>query len=357
MSSTARHSMKAVTHAAQAAGFDWAAWLPAGPSPHVDFFRDWVRDGLSGGMTWLTRSVAARSDPRLFRPGTQSVLIAAAAYGTDDPPDAVWNDPARGRVARFAWGEDYHRILDKRLRALAAHLESAAPVRILARFTDSRPVLERAWAEAGGAGIGKNTQCLLPGCGSYLLLGGLLLDSPCPDSTPAATAAPDPCGDCADCLRACPGAALVAPRRLDSRRCLSYWTIEHPGLIPPEISARMGRWIFGCDACQEICPLVRNRTRTAQAPFLRFEPERDAPRLDAVLRMTPQDFLSRYVGCPLERTGLSRFRRNAVVAMARSGLPEAGEALQRAERDPDVLVAGQAALELGRILRSQMAAP
>jgi epoxyqueuosine reductase QueG len=201
-------------------------------------------------------------------------------------------------------------------------------------------VLERAWAAAGGAATGKNAQCLLPGLGSHFLLGGLLLDGPCP--APPSAPAPDPCGPCDACLRACPGGALVAPGRLDARLCLSYWTLEHPGVIPPGPASRMGRWIAGCDACQEICPHVRNRIPTCRAPFLRFEPERDAPRLDDVLSMTAEGFRARYAGTPLERVGLSRFRRNAVVALAGVGGPGAARALECAARDADPLVAEQA---------------
>lgn len=325
---------------AREAGFDWAVWLAAGVAPRGDVFRAWLADGFEAGMSWMRRSAEARLDPRIYRPGTHSLILVAAGYGLEEPPPELWDDPARGRVARFAWGPDYHGVLDGRLKNLADRLEAVRPLRVLARFTDSRPVLERAWAGAGGAGCGKNAQVLLPGLGSHGLLGGLLLDAPCPAPPPAV--APDPCGPCDACLRACPGRALVAPRRLDARRCLSYWTLEHPGVIPPEPAARMGRWIAGCDACQEVCPHVRARAPAQSAPFLRFAPERDAPRLEDVLRMTPEGFSDLYAGTPLERLGLSRFRRNAVVALAGSGASGAARALNRAARDADPLVAAQA---------------
>jgi epoxyqueuosine reductase len=325
------------------AGFDWAVWLDAGPTPRGDVFRQWLADGFEGGMVWMKRSAEARLDPRTYRPGTRSLILAAAGYGVEEPPPAIWEDPARGRVARFAWGPDYHTVLDERLRDLAARLEAAGPLRVLARFSDSRPVLERAWASAGGAGCGKNAQCLLPGLGSHVLLGGLLLDAPCP--TPPPVPPPDPCGPCDACLRACPGGALVAPGRLDARLCLSYWTLEHPGVIPPGPAYRMGRWLAGCDMCQEVCPHVRNRAPACRAPFLRFVPERDAPRLDDVLNLSPEGFHARYAGTPLERLGLSRFRRNAVVALARSDDPGSARALELAARDADPLVAEQARQE------------
>lgn len=329
--------------AAREAGFDWSIWMDAGPAPRGDVFRQWLTDGFEGGMAWIKRSAEARLDPRIYRPGTRSLILVAAGYGVEEPPPDFWDDPARGRIARFAWGPDYHAVLDERLRDLAARLEAAGPIRVLARFSDSRPVLERAWAAAGGAGSGKNAQCLLPGLGSHFLLGGLLLDGLCP--MPPAAPAPDPCGPCDACLRACPGGALVAPGRLDARLCLSYWTLEHPGVIPPGPAARMGRWIAGCDRCQEVCPHVRNRAPACRAPFLRFMPERDAPRLEEVLRLSSGEFDARYGGTPLKRLGLSRFRRNAVVALARSGAPGAASALERAVHDADPLVAEQARQE------------
>jgi epoxyqueuosine reductase len=329
--------------AAGEAGFDWSVWLTAGPAPRGDVFRAWLENGFEGGMAWMKRSAAARLDPRVYRRGTRSLVLVAAGYGVEDPPAALWDDPARGRIARFAWGPDYHTVLDERLRDLAARLEAAGPLRVLARFSDSRPVLERAWAAAGGAGSGKNAQSLLPGLGSHFLLGGLLLDAPCP--TPLSAPAPDPCGPCDACLRACPGGALVAPGRLDARLCLSYWTLEYPGVIPPGPASRMGRWLAGCDRCQEVCPQVHTRAPGCRAPFLRFVPDRDAPRLEEVLCMSLEGFHARYAGTPIERLGLSRFRRNAVVALARSDDPGSERALELAARDADPLVAEQARQE------------
>lgn len=328
---------------AREAGLDFVAARPAAPAPEAARFRDWLDAGRHAGLSWMVRTADARADPRVYRPGTKTVILAGVSYGAEDPPPAVWNDPARGRIARFAWGPDYHRVMDGRLAELARRIEAVLPGdRLPLRFVDSRPVLERAWAAAAGAGgIGRNSLWLHRSKGSYVLLGGLLLDLEVPGS--AFESSPDPCVECHACRAACPAEALDSiSRSVDCRKCLSYWTVEFGGCLSSRVIARMDRRIFGCDACQEACPRNRSRIRAESGCFLRFEADRDAPLLEDLLALDSGGFLDRYSGTPVERAGLSRLRRNAVAVLAASGLPGAGDLIRERVRDPDPLIRAQA---------------
>ena len=302
---------------AMEAGFDLAAVAPAGPSPRAAALRAWLAAGNQAGMTWMARTADRRIDPRVAWPGTGSFLVAGLSYFTAEPPPDLWNDPARGRVSRYAWGPDYHEVLGARLRGLAERIRRLAglaqPPRV---FVDTAAVLERDLAERAGLGfIGRNAQWIAPGLGSYAHIGGLALPW-------AADAAPPPppagtgCGRCRRCRDACPTGALAADRLVDARRCLSWLTLECRGPIPKDLQPRMGRWIAGCDACQEPCPWVRAKSRPAGASYLRFDADLHAPRLDAVLALDDAGFRERYHGTVLARTGLDRLRRNAAIAMA-----------------------------------------
>lgn len=327
-------------------GFDAAAVAPAGPAPHAAAFRDWIARGRQSGMDWMARVPERRADPRLWAPEARSLLIVGLGYAAAPPDAAAWNDPRRGRVARYAWGPDYHDLVKDRLRALAVALRRAEGWTAEPRaFVDTAPVLERDWAAAAGVGFaGRNAQLIHPRIGSYLWLGGLAL--------PAAVDAPDPgpvaedCPPgCARCLAACPGGALVAPHELDARRCLSWWTIEHRDLLPAGIVARLDRWIFGCDACQEACPWNGARARPGGAATP-FDAERHAPRLEDVLAMSEADFCERYRGTPVWRACWSGFVRNAVAALAASAHPDRAGLLARVAREhPHPLVRAQAEQE------------
>lgn len=297
------------------AGFDLAAFAPAGPSPRAGALQDWLAAGRHADMTWMVRSAARRIDPRVAWPETASFLIAGLSYFTEDPPPDVWNDVSRGRVARYAWGPDYHDVIGARLRALAERIRELAglshPPRV---FVDTSAVLERDLAERAGLGfIGRNAQWIAPGLGSYVHIGGLALPwtveaAPPPPSSGAG------CGRCRRCRAACPTGALVADRTVDARRCVSWLTLECRGDIAPELRPLMGRWIAGCDACQEPCPWVRAKSRPAGVRHLAFDPDLHAPRLDDVLALDEAGFRARYGGTVLARTGLARLQRNARIA-------------------------------------------
>lgn len=299
------------------AGFDVAGVAPTGPSPRAPALCAWLAGGLHAGMAWMARTAARRIDPRVAWPEAASFLVAGLSYFTADPPADLWNDPSRGRVARYAWGPDYHDTVGARLRALAERIRLAAgmtrPPRL---FVDTAAVLERDLAERAGLGfIGRNAQWIAPSLGSYVHIGGLALPWRVEDA-----GSPSPpglgCGRCRRCLAACPTGALAAERTVDARRCISWLTLECRGEIPAGLRSSMGRWIAGCDACQEPCPWVRAKSRPAGVPYLRFDADLHAPRLADVLALDEAGFRERYDGSILARTGLARLQRNAALALA-----------------------------------------
>ncbi|MBL7064138.1 MAG: tRNA epoxyqueuosine(34) reductase QueG, partial [Anaerolineae bacterium] len=229
-------------------GFDVVGVTRPAPSAHAAFYTGWLARGYHGEMAYLARpdAIEKRADPRRLMPETRSIVIVGMNYYTGDFPPA---EESRGRVSRYAWGADYHAVLTERLRQLAAWIAEQVGRPVTHRvYVDTGPLLERELAQRAGLGwIGKNTCLIHPRLGSYFFLGELLLDL---ELEPDASFPADRCGTCTACLDACPTGALVAPRTLDARRCISYLTIEHRGPIPAELGPLLGDWVFGCDVCQ-----------------------------------------------------------------------------------------------------------
>lgn len=315
------------------AGFDFAGWAPAGPAPHASEFAQWLARGDQGGLAWMTRDADRRADLRCGDPDARSLLVVGLGYSVAAPDPAIWNDPRRGRVARYAWGPDYHDRMGTLLKRLAERVRAEAGWAVPPRmFLDTAPVLERDWASAAGLGFqGRSTMFIHPHHGTYTWLGGLVLPVPAPEPHPPAGARPPAeCPpECKRCLRACPTLALREPYRLDVRRCLSYFTIEHRGVIPPGIAGHMDRWIFGCDACQECCPWNGPDTKKGGADWIRFEPDLHAPVLEEAIQITEIDFRRRYRETPVWRAKWQGFVRNAVAALAARGDPADRDLLKR----------------------------
>jgi len=347
----------------QRLGFDLIGVGPARPpETDLDAYRAWLDRGEHGEMAYMARPdhrgehgemaymarpdrVARRADPTLILPGARSVVCVAVNYNPGPPPPAR---PLHGRVSRYAWGQDYHGWMAERLEALAALIraEVGGDVRTRA-YVDSGPLLERALAVQAGLGfIGKNTCLVHPRLGSWLFLGEILLEAELPPTGPAM---PPRCGTCTRCLDACPTGALVAPYRLDARRCLSYLTIELKGSIPPSLRPLLGDRIFGCDTCQEVCPWQRFARPTGVAAFGVSVPERAAPLLTELLSLDEAGFRERFVGTAILRLGRGRLLRNVAVALGNAGDPGAVPALRAALSDPDPLVREHAAWALRRL--------
>ncbi len=331
------------------------------PSKHMGFLREWTARGFHGEMGYLARPDATgrRADLRATMPDVRSVVVVAQEYFQDDPP-GVPEDPARGVVARYARGVDYHKVLKTRLQDLLAWLRREARERGLApdvqglAYVDTGPILERELGRRGGLGwLGKNTMLIHPRHGSYSFLGILLLDLPLPVDLPFEA---DRCGSCRACLDACPTGALLgrdgsgAPV-MDARRCISYLTMELKGPLPRDLRPLMGNRIFGCDICQEVCPFNMKFAREGEEPAYRARAiSGDGPLLTELLGLTEDQFRERFSGSPIKRAKRRGLLRNVAVALGNWGSREAVPALMEALEDLEPLVRGHAAWALGEVL-------
>jgi epoxyqueuosine reductase len=320
-------------------GFDLAGIAAAERAPRAEAFRDWLAAGHHADMAWLARDPERRADPRLVLPAARSVVVVGLAYHLAEPDPAVWDDPLRGRIARYAWRRDYHKVMAPMLRRLSSAIEGECPGAQCRAYADTGPVLEHEWAARAGLGFtGRNTLLIHPRLGSYLHLGVVLTTAELePDPPPldggAAVLLPRAdgrnarasCGNCRRCLDRCPTHAFPAAYVLNSRRCIAYQTIENRGSIPPDLRPGLGRWIFGCDECQSVCPYVKGFVRTAAHRARPVPVERLAPELPDLLRLDDAGFLARFAGTPVMRARRRGLQRNALVALGNSGRPEAAE--------------------------------
>ena len=340
----------ALREAALALGFDAIGFAAAEGHPHAEHLAAWLREGRHGTMRWMARDPDRRADPRRVLPGAVTVVSVLASYFRGDWPveaPPTGRSPAlRGKVARYAWGRDYHGRLKRRLNRLGRSLEKLRPETRWRAYVDSGPMLDRAWAERAGLGwIGKNANVIRQGAGSWFFLGEIVCDAPLPASEPARNR----CGRCARCIPACPTGAIVAPYQVDARRCISYLTIELAGPIPRELRPLIGVRIFGCDDCQEACPWNRFATPTYDPDFAE-RPRQQTPWLLPLLAIDVEGFAARYEGTPLMRAGRDRFVRNVAVALGNLGDARAVPALARALHEEATDVGrGHAAWALGRI--------
>lgn len=345
-------------------GFDLVGIAPAHAARHAGAFRAWLRAGYAGEMDWLSRDPERRIHPDRVLPGAQSVVAVGWSYFVEEPPRAVWDDPSRGRIARYAWGPDYHDRITPLLKDLAAFIRAESDGRAQTRYyVDTGPVLEREMAARAGLGfVGKNTMLIHPDYGSYLFLAEILVDAVLEPDAPAtddgaAFAAPlsgpnqrpGTCGSCRRCIDICPTHAFPAAYVLDSNRCISYLTIELRGAIPVELRPKMKNWIFGCDECQSACPWVKQYSRPNDRAFLRPDPDRMAPSLTRLISLTEEEFRYRFRRTPVLRAKRRGLLRNVAVALGNWGDPAAGDALRAALRDEEPLIREHAAWALNEI--------
>jgi epoxyqueuosine reductase len=329
---------------ATALGFDLVGFTSAEPLAHSERLRSWVAQGFAGEMGYMSRDVDKRVDPSRVWPEVRSIIVLGMNYYTSSAmPEA---SPGRGWIARYAWGQDYHTVLGDKLQALVAFIRDQEGGDAQARwYVDTGPILERELAWRAGLGWpGKNTNLINRRVGSWLFLGAILLNRDLVYDAPA----PAHCGTCTRCLVACPTRALVAPGVLDSRRCISYLTIELRGAIPRELRPLMGTHIFGCDICQAVCPWNRQAPVSSQPAF---QPRAGfaAPELIPLLRLSDDEFRSRFRGTPITRAKRRGFLRNVAVALGNLRDPRALPALEGALHDAEPLIRSHAAWALGRI--------
>jgi epoxyqueuosine reductase len=329
---------EAVKARALAVGFDRVAISPAGPPEHAGSFEAWLDAGYAGGMDYLARTRRERRDPERLLAGCRSVVSLALAYGPCE------DDPSWSGVSRYARGVDYHDLMRPRLAAVVDYLREAGGPAVVSRAAvDTSAVLERDLAARAGLGwIGKNTNLIAVGTGSYFFIGTVLTTAALVADGPAA----DHCGTCTACLDACPTGAFVGPWVLDARRCLAYLTIEHRGDVAAEWKPQMREWLFGCDVCQEVCPWNR-KAPPAREPAL--APSAPLPSLTALLEMDEAAFRARFRGSAMSRAKRAGLARNAALLLGNSGDRAAVPALRRALDDPNAGVRAAAAWALARL--------
>lgn len=335
-------------------------------------YENWVAAGRAGAMHYLERT---DEEGRLLRsrtaipfPWARSVVVCLANYNPAQPRSTDPAPPAAAWIARYAWSSrtdaagqrrpsDYHKVLLKRLRALETRLHNELGEFESRAYVDTGPVVERSLAVAAGLGwTGKNACLIHPRLGSFSFLAVLLTSLPMnPESRPAIF--PDRCGTCRRCLDACPTQALTAPYQMDATRCISYLTIEHKGAISEELMAGMGRQVFGCDICQDVCPWnsPRRAPITADAE-LATRPELVNPALDWLASLDETAFERQFNGSPVRRAGFAGLRRNLAIAMANSGLQHFSATLRDWLKSADAPVSTAARWALGRLQAQENAA-
>lgn len=334
---------------ARGCGFELAGAAAALPARDRDRFRAWTEAGMAGEMRYLTdRREAVRDDPRNLLPSARSVICVGKLYNAP-PQSNRFAGPELAWISRYAWGDDYHDVIRRGLERLDGMLRERAGAGYESKIcVDTAPLLERSYARLAGLGwIGKNTCLINQGGGSWFFLGELLVSLAMePDAPP-----PDRCGTCVRCIEACPTAAIVpAPGgpgwTVDSRLCISYFTIELRGAIPEQQRAAMGGHVFGCDICQDVCPWNRRAPATEEPAF---QPRHAAPPLERLAAIGEREFREMFRGAPVTRARYSGFLRNVAVAMGNSGLGRFRPPLERLAQCGDAVVAEHARWALERL--------
>ena len=326
--------------AAQDLGFALCGFARASRARHADALDEWLANGNQATMDWLKRTAEDRADPRRLLPGVRSVVVLATNYFHPDPTP----DSGTGRIARYAWSNDYHEVIRPRLETLAARMaESGGEQRC---FVDSGPVLERDWAaECGVSWHGKSTMGIHPELGTWFFLSVILTTLEFEPDSPL----PDRCGRCMRCIDACPTQAITAPYQLDARRCISFLTIENKGPIPEQFREAMGDRIFGCDDCLDACPWNRFARASRDAAL---QPRADILQkpLREFLALDDTQFKTLFRGSPILRAKRRGFLRNVCVALGNTGTADDLPALHQATQDPEPLIREHAAWAVEKIL-------
>ena len=331
--------MKAELHElARDAGFDASGFVSAKAAPHREPFLRWLEEGSHADMNWLARSPERRTDPRNVLPGCQTLIFLAKNYFQGGP-----NPRLNGRIARYAYGQDYHELMLTAMQPICEFLSQRGGIQ--RPYVDTGPVLERDFAAAAGiAWQGKSTMCLNQKLGTWFFLGTILTTL----SIEPDPAARNRCGSCTRCIDACPTRAITAPYQLDARRCISYLTIENKGAIPLEFRTAIGDRIYGCDDCLEVCPWNRFAEATRETRFL-MPLEVQSMSLRSLAALSQDQFRSLFRHSPILRIKRNRFVRNVCVALGNVGTEEDLPVLRDLAGDSDALIAEHAAWAIAQI--------
>ena len=314
---------------------------------HLKEFTDWVDAGAAGEMAYLHRAQEKRADPKEILPGARSIIVLATNYWQGTAPTQEADGPSKGKIARYAWGDDYHDVIAKKLEQINA---------LLARFggrqkcyVDTGPVLERDHAAAAGVGWhGKSTMLIDSRLGAWFFLSEILTTLELPRDPPT----PARCGTCSRCITACPTGAITSPHRLDARLCISYLTIEHKSAIPLEMRPLIGNRIFGCDDCLDACPWNRFAKTSRESAF-QARPETSRMALRDYLSLSDDEFRQLFRNSPIKRIKRRGFLRNVCVALGNVGTTDDLPALRRAALDEEPLIAEHARWAVDRITAAQ----
>ncbi len=344
-----------VKRAAAEAGFDLAGIAPSADARELQYFPAWIAYGHAGEMKYMEarneRGELKRASLSRVAPWARSVIVCAINYNTDHAYSTEFQDPPHGWISRYAWSrEDYHDAVLRRLKFVEAALRQSVPADLQTTLTtrsyvDTGPIVERVFAKYAGVGwIGKNTCIINQRIGSWLFLGVILTSLELQPDLPT----PDRCGTCMRCIEACPTEAILAPYKLDSNRCISYLTIEKRGAIPEDLRVGIGRHVFGCDICQDVCPWNRKAPHSS-APEFAPRPGLVNPALDWLAEMSTEEFRKTFRGSPIRRTKRSGVRRNAAIAMGNSGREQFLPVLEKLAGDEDESVAESARWAINRV--------
>jgi epoxyqueuosine reductase len=322
-------------------GFDSCRIARCDPPPHADEFTSWLRDGAAGEMEWMERGEKKRRDPQMVLPGARSVIIFALNYWQGEPP----NDQRGGRIARYAWGDDYHEVIGKKMKAIDALLHQHGGKQKC--YVDTGPVLERDYAAAAGIGWhGKSTMLIDEKLGTWFFLAEIFTTIELTPDPPQR----DRCGTCTRCVTSCPTGAITAPHRLDARRCISYLTIELKGSIPLELRPLIGDRIYGCDDCLAACPWNRFAQVSRESAFASRGATTNMS-LGDYLRLDEKQFRELFRNSPIRRIKRRGLLRNVCVALGNVGAKSDLPVLERAANDPEPLIAEHAAWAIEQIKR------
>lgn len=302
-----------VRRLAEEAGFDRCGIAVADRIGRAEYLESWLASGRSGSMAFMKRYFEERVDPRVLLPGARSVIVVALSYKQpSSAPHPAAGDAPTGRVAMYAWGKDYHKVVKRKLFTMLDRLRERVDTPFEAKAcVDTAPLLEREVAAAAGLGwIGKNTMVLHEQLGSYFFIGAIVTTLAIAPDEPSV----DHCGTCTRCLDACPTNAFPSPYEMDASRCISYLTIERREAIPDEFHAAMGDWIFGCDICQEVCPFNRDAPITREPAFA-VRPPAPRPPLREMAEWGVDDYCNQLRGSAMKRAKLPMLQRNARIAL------------------------------------------
>jgi epoxyqueuosine reductase len=337
----------AIKTQASALGFELVGIAPATEADGFERLREWLDHGMAGEMQYMHRHAEARRHPESVLKSVRTVVMVGISYHSKTAHDAERFDRgAKGRVAQYARGADYHVVIKQKLNELLSWIQEREPGCGGRAVVDTAPILERDFARRAGLGwFGKNTMLIHPRLGSYFFLGALLLDT---ELAPDSPFDKNHCGTCTACLDACPTDAFPKPGELDARRCISYLTIELRSPVPQEFRSGIGDWIFGCDICQAVCPWNR-KAPLGQIPDLGSRWELEALDAGEILELSAAEFRARFRDTALWRAGWTGLRRNAAIVLGNMGGEESLPALERAAADPDTMVSEAARWALERV--------